>query len=125
MDYTLETLEVYKLSEELSDQVWKIVIKWDYFHRDTIGKQLTRAADSVGANIAEGYGRYFFRESKQFYFYARASLLETKTWITKCMRRNIAEQKQWPDLLRKTELIHQKLNAYIKFVSHSATHNPK
>ena len=51
-----ENLEVYKLSENLADTVWKVVRKWDSFARDTAGKQLVRAADSVGANIAEGVG---------------------------------------------------------------------
>jgi hypothetical protein len=52
-----ENLEVYKLSERLADQIWKVVIHWDILAKDTLGKQLVRAADSVGANIAEGSGR--------------------------------------------------------------------
>ncbi|MFC4210150.1 four helix bundle protein [Pedobacter lithocola] len=40
--------------------MWNIVITWDYFSKDTIGKQLCRAANSISANIAEGYGRYHF-----------------------------------------------------------------
>jgi len=52
MDYTLEKLEVYQLAEVLSDEIWEIVIKWDFFHKDTIGKQIVRSADSISANIA-------------------------------------------------------------------------
>ncbi len=52
-------LEVYKTAMEIGDKVWDIVAKWDYFNKDTIGKQLVKAADSISANIAEGYGRYF------------------------------------------------------------------
>ena len=47
-----ENLRVYQLAESLSDFTWVVVIKWDYFSKDTIGKQLVRSADSVGANIA-------------------------------------------------------------------------
>jgi four helix bundle protein len=65
MEYTLENLEVYKISEEFSDEIWGIVGNWKMFERDTIGKQLVRSADSISANIAEGYGRYFYKESKQ------------------------------------------------------------
>ena len=64
MDYTLEKLEVYQLSETFSDTVWDIVMAWDIFRKDTIGKQIVRSADSISANIAEGYGRYFYKESK-------------------------------------------------------------
>jgi four helix bundle protein len=68
MDYTLEKLEVYRMAEEFSDEIWFIVEKWDQFKKDTIGKQFTRAADSISANIAEGYGRFYYAESKRFYF---------------------------------------------------------
>ncbi len=68
MDYTLEKLEVYQLSEAFSDTVWGIVTAWDNFQKDTIGKQIVRSADSISANIAEGYGRYYYKESKQFFF---------------------------------------------------------
>jgi len=68
MEFTLEKLEVYNLAEKFSDNIWHLVDKWDFFKKDTIGKQLVRAADSISANIAEGYGRYFYKESKQFIF---------------------------------------------------------
>ena len=58
MEYTLEKLEVYSLAENFSDKIWIIVSKWDYFLKDTIGKQIVRSADSISANIAEGYGRF-------------------------------------------------------------------
>jgi four helix bundle protein len=125
MDYTLEKLEVYGLAELFSDEIWNIVIAWDYFKKDTIGKQLARSSDSVSANIAEGYGRYYYKESKQFYFYSRGSLQETKSWLQKCKRRNIVAEAKCDELLAKAEIILVKLNACIKFVSKSTKHNPK
>lgn len=82
MEYTLEKLEVYNLAEDFSDKIWNIVINWKIFEKDTIGKQMVRAADSISANIAEGYGRYFYKESKQFYFYSGGSIQETKAWLS-------------------------------------------
>ncbi len=87
MEYTLEKLEVYKLAEDFSDNIWNVVINWNSFEKETIGKQIVRAADSISANIAEGYGRYFYKESKQFYFYSRGSIQETKAWLSKCKRK--------------------------------------
>jgi four helix bundle protein len=52
-----EKLRIYELSEALADEVWEVVRKWERFEKDTLGKQLVRAADSIGANIAEGIGR--------------------------------------------------------------------
>lgn len=125
MDYTLEKLEVYQLSESFSDIVWELVGKWDYFAKDTIGKQLVRATDSISANIAEGYGRYYYKESKQFYFYARGSLQEIKSWLTKCKRRNIIEAKNAEELVIEAGRILFKLNSYIKFIANSPKHNKK
>jgi four helix bundle protein len=119
MEYTLETLEVYKLAEEFSDKVWFIVSGWDYHLKKGLGIQLTNAADSVSANIAEGYGRHYFGESRNFYFYARGSLLESKSWLGKCKRRKIISETQCDELLAEVEIIMAKLVNYIKFVQKS------
>ena len=76
----LEELQVYQLSMEIGEKVWQIVIKWDYFAKDSVGKQLVKAIDSVAANLSEGFGRYFYKENKQFCYYSRGSLFESKTW---------------------------------------------
>lgn len=125
MDYTLEKLEVYELAELFSDEIWEIVMEWDSFKKDTIGKQIVRSADSIFANIAEGYGRFYYKESKQFYFYSRGSIQETKSWIGKCKRRKFVKENKCEELLQKAETILLKLNAFIKFVSNSVKHNPK
>jgi hypothetical protein len=57
MKTDFERLRVYKLSEDLTDKIWELVVSWNQFAKDTLGKQLVRAADSIGANIAEGVGR--------------------------------------------------------------------
>jgi four helix bundle protein len=122
-DYTLEQLEVYQMAESFSDEIWSIVLTFDQFKRDTIGKQIVRSADSVSANIAEGYGRFYFAESKQFYYYARGSLQETKAWLSKCKRRRLVESSLIDQLTETAELILIKLNAYIRFVANSPKHN--
>ena len=62
----LEELKVYQESMELGEKVWNLVIKWDNFSKDTMGKQLVKAVDSIAANLSEGFGRYHFREKKNF-----------------------------------------------------------
>ena len=52
----LEELRIYQLPMSLAEKIWQIVVKWDYFAKDTIGKQLVRSADSVSANLSEGFG---------------------------------------------------------------------
>lgn len=79
----LEDFKTYNLAMELGEKVWKIVKSWEYFEKDTIGKQLVRAVDSIAANLSEGLGRYHFKEIKNFGYYSRGSLFETRTWLTK------------------------------------------
>ncbi|MGF2414791.1 four helix bundle protein [Ferruginibacter sp.] len=123
MEYTLEKLEVYQQAEIFSDIIWNLVNTWDSFRKDTIGKQIVRSADSISVNIAEGYGRFYYKESKQFYFYARGSLLETNAWLSKCKRRGIIELTKAEELIATTEKLLLKLNAFIKFISKSKIHN--
>jgi four helix bundle protein len=79
----LEDLQVYQLAMDIGEKVWELVIEWDYFAKDTIGKQLVRAADSIAANLSEGFGRFYYKENRQFCYYSRGSLYETLTWLTR------------------------------------------
>lgn len=114
MAFLLDDLEVYKLSEELSERIWNIVIAWSPFAKYGLGKQLSASADSISANIAEGYGRFFIKENIHFCFYARGSLLETKSWIQKAKIRALIKEEEHQSLLNELEVIHKKLNGYIK-----------
>ena len=116
MSNRLEDLEVYNLSEEFGDEVWFMVAKWEFFAKDTVGKQLVRAADSIGANIAEGFGRYHYKENKNFCYFSRGSIIETKSWLKKSNTRTLLSKDQFEELFQKLEVIHLKLNAYIKFI---------
>ena len=108
----VEDLDVYQMAEELADKVWNICIAWDYFAKDTIGKQLVRAADSISANLAEGHGRYHFKDRLNFCYYARGSLEETKSWLFKAMRRRLISSDN-NGINQIIEILPKKLNAYI------------
>ena len=51
---------------EMADIIRTSVLSWGYFHKDTIGKQLVKSADSIAANLSEGFGRFHYKENKQF-----------------------------------------------------------
>ena len=112
----LEDLKVYNLSMELGERVWSHVEKWNYFQKDTIGKQLVRAVDSIAANLSEGYGRYHFKENRNFSYYSRGSLYETKTWLAKAHHRKLISDGEFPKLISDIELIGKMLNGYIKSI---------
>jgi four helix bundle protein len=82
MATSFEDLRILKTAEESADKIWKQVVKWDEFARDVVGKQMARAADSLGTNIAESFGRFNFGEKLQFLYYARAACLRLNTGST-------------------------------------------
>lgn len=112
----LEKLVVYQQAMELGEGVWAVVVKWDYFAKDTVGKQLVKAADSVAANISEGYGRYHFKENRQFCYYSRGSLYETRTWLKKAHKRELLSTDQYKHLFKMTFSIAKLLNGYIRSI---------
>ena len=111
----VEDLDIYQMAEDLSDSVWEICIKWDYFTKDTIGKQLVRAADSISVNLAEGHGRYHFNDRLKYCYYARGSLEEIKSWISKAIRRKLIKT-EISEINHAIELLPKKLNPYIRSI---------
>ena len=110
----LEDLEIYCLAEEISDLVWSEVDRWEPFPKETLGKQVVRAADSIGGNIAEGYGRYHFRDRLNFLYYARGSLFETDTRWRKAYRRSLLGTDAFENVVEKVQVLSPKLNGYIR-----------
>jgi four helix bundle protein len=111
-----QRLQIYRLSERLSDNVWKIVVRWESLAKDTVGKQLIRSADSVGANNAEGSGRGTEPDLRRFLRMARGSLFETQHWLRRAYRRKLLTDKQVSDLLPLVEELGPKLNAYLRAI---------
>jgi four helix bundle protein len=109
----INDLVVYKLAMELVDEIWFIVTGWEKFARDTIGMQWVRSADSVGTNISEGFGRYHFKDSKNFLYFSRGSLSESKTWLDKAANRKLLSETTHADLSDKIKVLGIKLNNYI------------
>jgi len=120
-----EKLQVYKLAESLADQIWAVVTKWDYLAKDTVGKQMIRAADSIGANIAEGTGRGTLQDNRRFIRMARGSLYETQHWLRRSYKRNLLSRQQIDLLKPIVGELSPKLNAYFRSVNAAALLNRK
>src|SRR5688572_11613927 len=118
-----ERLRVYQLSEKLADQIWDVVVGWNNFARDTVGKQVVRAADSVGANVSEGCGRGRFLDNKRFVRMARGSLNETQHWLRRAYKRNLLTKAQVDKLKPVIAELGPSLNAYLKSIGGSQTNN--
>ena len=112
----LEDLKVYQISMDLADEVHDIVILWDNFYKFSTGQQLLESADSISSNISEGFGRYHYKGHKNFLYFSRGSLFETKTWITKAFRRNLISEDKFEELMNKYNSLGIKLNNYINSI---------
>lgn len=116
MKSNFENLRVYRLSEKISDHIWDLVLQWNSFAKDTVGRQLVRAADSVGANIAEGEGRGSYADNRRFVRTARGSLNETKHFLRRAYRRGLLKQADIKDLKPLIDELGPRLNAYPKSI---------
>jgi four helix bundle protein len=111
-----ENLQVYQLAETLADEIWEIVVKWNGFAKNTVGKQLVRSVDSIGANIAEGTGRGSYKDNQRFVKIARGSLHETKHWLRRAYRRKLLPPEQVEKLKPVLDELSPKLNAYLNSI---------
>ena len=112
----LEDLRIYQLAMDIGERVWEIVVRWDYFAKETVGKQLVKATDSMAANLSEGYGRFHYKENKQFCYYCRGSQHETVTWLRKAQRRGLVGPKDFRSIVADMDTFVFKLNNYINSI---------
>jgi four helix bundle protein len=117
-----EDLRVFKLAEKLCDDIWGIATSWEYFGKNTVGLQLVKSADSIGANIAEGAGRGTPKDNKRFVRISRGSLNETKYWLRRASRRNLISKEQDAYFRRIIEYLSPQLNAYLKSIGRNTKH---
>jgi four helix bundle protein len=112
-----EKLRVYRLAESLADEIWAVVVTWNYLAKDTVGKQVVRSADSIGANIAEGTGRGTLQENRRFIRMARGSLYETQHWLRRSYNRKLLSKQQVESLKSIIDELTPKLNAYFRSIN--------
>lgn len=111
-----ENLQIYKLAESLADEIWNIVGNWEQFAKDTIGKQIVRSVDNIGAHIAEGTGRHNFLEHQHYIKLAISSLNETRYWLRRAYTRHLLTREQINKLKPIVDELSPKLNAYLKSI---------
>ena len=108
-------MDVYRLSEDLSDRIWFAFDTWSIKAQNTIGYQIIRSSDGIAANLAEGYGRYTPADRKKFCLYARGSFEETKAWLRKAIRRKVIPSEKEASAFKEIiDALGPKLNAFIR-----------
>ena len=117
---SLETLEVWKKAKDFSLRIYREVIpllpseeKWN------LNQQLRRSSSSVPANIAEGYGRFYYQEIIRFCYIARGSLEETLSHLVLCFELKYIPKELFDSLEQDGEKMTQLINGYVGYLKRS------
>jgi four helix bundle protein len=114
--HDFDELEVYRLATDLACWIYELTAKLPESERYNLISQLRRAATSVSANIAEGFGRYHYKENIQYCRMARGSLSETKSHLILCLRLGFVDKPKYDEFLPQYRTLSVKLNNYIKAI---------
>jgi four helix bundle protein len=117
----LKNLEVYQLSRKLSSIAWDIFCRMNLEDKRHMGDQFLRAVDSVGANIAEGYGRYHYLDKVRFYYNSRGSHYEAFIhWLELLFERGKLSKNEFDSINELANKLQIKLNNIITTTSKNA-----
>ena len=113
----LNDIDAYKIAFHLSNYIWDVVIKWESFAKRTVGEQFVRAADSISANIAEGFGRYFKKDKIKFFRYSSGSVKECLDWNEKSKVRKLLTREQYKFIFDELQKLPEAINRLVKYTN--------
>lgn len=119
-------LEIWKLSQELIAKVYKLLNTFPKEEKFGIIAQGKDSVVSIAGNIAEGFGRYYFKDKIVFYYHSRASLFETESHILTSQKIgfiNDSNIKLYEEILSDIKNLGVKINNYISSLWKSANNN--
>jgi four helix bundle protein len=113
----LNDIEAYKIAFNLSNYIWELVVKWEYFQKKTVGAQFVEAVDSISANIAEGFGRYHKKDKIKFYRYSYGSLFESLDWNEKSSKRKLLNKKDYKYIFNELQKLPKAIHNLINYTN--------
>ncbi len=113
----LNDIDAYKIAFNLSNYVWDLIVKWDRFYSDTVGKQFVRSIDSISANLAEGFGRYSKKDKVKFYHISFGSMYESLDWNEKALKRKLINKSEYDYIFSELQKLPKLIHQLIKFTN--------
>ena len=107
-------LEVWRAVRELRKEIYRVARALPDFEKFGLASQLRRAATSVTANLAEGFGRFGYQENAQLCRQARGSLYEVRDHLTTCVDEGYIEQTEGERLDKLAQFVARLLNGYLR-----------
>lgn len=111
---SLDSVRSYGIASKLSDEIWDIVSKWDWFARKTLGSQYVNAIDSIAGNLAEGFGRFHKKDKEKFYYNSRGSAYESIHWTEKAKIRKLLKSDEYDKIIEALNSLPREINWLIK-----------
>jgi len=118
----LNDIEAYKIAFNLSNYVWDIVIKWDYFPKMTLGQQFVDAVDSISENIAESFGRYSKKDKIRFYRISYGSLFESLDENEKAKKRKLLKKEEYEHIFSELQKLPKSIHHLINYTHNKLSH---
>jgi four helix bundle protein len=118
-------LLTWQLARELRMRIYDLVRKFPREELYALNSQLRRAAQSIGANIAEGFGRYSYRENIQFCRQARGSAFEVRDHLVTALDAGFISNDEYTDADALAQRVIQTLNGYIRATNNRLAKSPE
>ncbi len=120
MDYKgYKELESYKKGRELRTEISTMVKSFPSLEQYLLTKQIIRSSRSITANIAEGYGRYTFTDTRNFFIIARGSATETLEHLTTAFDEKYITTETFNNLSELSVAVIKLINGYINYLDKS------
>ncbi len=113
---SVQDLEIYNLANKLTIDIYKITSGFPKEERFGIVDQLRRASSSIGANIAESFGRYHRKDKVNFLYHARGSLIECQHFCLLSYKLHFLKSDELEDLKKQIRNLGVKINNYISAI---------
>jgi four helix bundle protein len=116
MNQSFVDLEVWKKAREIKLEIYGLLKTFPSEEKFRLTDQIIRALRSISSNIAEGHGRFTFKDRIHFFIQARGSLSEIRNHLIEALDCNYISQIEISNLSGKIETLSRLLNGYINFL---------
>ena len=120
-NYDFTSLVFYQRAIELAKELYPRTLKFPNYEMFNLGDQIRRALTSVTGNIAEGYGRYTFKDRKRFLIISRGSVCELMSHLTLCTISGVLAHKEAEAFRSTCRTIRFLINRYLVWLKKAET----
>jgi four helix bundle protein len=107
-------LETWKMARKLRQETYKVTQNFPAEEKYGLVAQLLRAASSITANVAEGFGRFSYQENIRFLRQSRGSAFELRDHLTTSLDAGFVSREKFHELDELAKSVFRLLNGYIR-----------